>query len=591
MIAKLLRLGLILCALPGFAPTAHAAEGTVLTVSRTGNTLSGSLNTVFGGPVLFQNITVSTVDTNARLGLVTESVSGTTPAAAANAQVGIVIGENGACVCNGAAAAVVGGLSYSDSGHQDSVKVVATAFPTANVAMSVRTFSMQPGQTLNENLGQFAVSPGSAFTFSAPMMATANASQAGYAYVTFTDAGGHTLSTSQIWFTPGQQTLTTVNTGGTGGFSLTLPAHVNLADPEISVSFPGNLIYAASNASAAPLGLNPANTMPAVQQPVTGIGTSSAPMIWMSPQPDFITDVNNQGWSTVYGEWNQAASHTKIMRFPVAWLSTFSQDNLAQLVADMNANGISLVLEIQANNDWSAPGQPALCGGGMESFSDPGTANQVIAQLMAAGANLAMVVMDEPFYFGMYAPGTNACYGSAHGTVADEIGRATQLLSLYQAAFPNLIYGDIEPFPATNNGTSNGSTWTTDYPAFISGVQSQMGIQIPFMHMDINWDDTTRIPDAAHLLSLVQSVAGVIRGHGMKLGFIANGTSSASSDSTWMTTAESHISCVIDSGVKPEQWAFESWVSHPALTVPETNSSALTYLIDYYENQVSGHCP
>lgn len=590
MVFSRLRAGLLLCAALAYSVPALAVDPTTMTASRSGSTVSGRVVDAFGNGVFGATVYLTAVDGNGRMGVTTRSIPGTVPAGAVTGQVGIVVGpnvpNNGACVCNGAAAVVLGGLLYTDSGastHNYGVSVVPDPFQYPNVPLSVRTFELHPGDNYSLSFGTFAVSAGASFTFSVPVMATANAAQAGYAVLTFTDASGHAVGTpQQIWFTPGQQILGSVNTDVSGNFSTTLAAHAHLADPQLILTWAGNTIYGPSNTTVAPLGIVPANTMPSTQQLLAGLGTSTAPLIWMSPFSDFTNAVNSStGWNTVLTtQWRFAASYTKVLRFTPKIIHGFTQDQLAQLVHDMNGSGMVLELEIGPNNNYGVS-----CGSG-ESFDGPGDVNQAVSDLMSAGANLSMVGMDEPLWYGYY---NNAC----GYTMAQEVTSAYQLLHLWKAAFPHLIYGDVEPFPYVSDKTG----WSSDLVSFISGIQQKTGIQVSFLHMDIDWDhaplagsDPTK-PNVPQIQSLVNTVANVVRGNGMKLGVIINGNGSTGScmiclpsdTQTWMTEAEAHSDAVATSGALPEQLAFESWNNVPTATIPERNTSALTYLIDYYE--------
>lgn len=626
MMAKQLCLGLVACILLGFTLAAQASTPTVLTASRSGadglgETLSGSLKTFSGGAVPLQTVTISAIDTSARLGPAVQPLYGVVPTGAVNAQMGWKIGEDGACVCNGAAAAVVGGLTFTSNSVTDYAKIVPNGFPYPTVAMSVLTFNMPVNDVRDATLTaftvdsnnvdhtvgqQFPVTAGSNFTFSAPMMATANAAQAGFIFVTFLNASGQVVSTSKIWFTPAQQTVTTVTTDINGNFSVGLGAHVYLADPQMPLSFAGNALFGASGTTVAPLGLNPANTIPALQQPVTSLGTSTAPLIWMSPLPDFMNTVNGSsgGWDSLYADdttgWHTAAGKTQIMRFPAQWFSSFSADNIAWLTYKMNhANPpIYLAIEIEPN-DLYYSNQPAGCtstgcckSSNGESYSDPSVQNTLIAKLMGSGANLPIVIMDEPFHFGYALSDAGSCRAVYSGlgltyTPTNEAQNASLLLSIYKAAFPNLIYGDTEPFPALPLADTS---WATDYAAFIQALDSQLGVRVSFMHMDLDWNSL--VAHNTTVSSEVATVAPVVRNSplSMKLGVIADGDHTENSAAAWMADAESNIWCILNSRVAPEQWAFETWDSQPTATTPDTSSTALTYLIPYYLNRTSGSC-
>jgi hypothetical protein len=49
-----------------------------------------------------------------------------------------------------------------------------------------------------------------------------------------------------------------------------------------------------------------------------------------------------------------------------------------------------------------------------------------------------------------------------------------------------------------------------------------------------------------------------------------------------MDRARLHINAVEGAGVNPEQIIFVSWDKYPSRTLPETDPTALSSLIDYY---------
>jgi hypothetical protein len=145
---------------------------------------------------------------------------------------------------------------------------------------------------------------------------------------------------------------------------------------------------------------------------------------------------------------------------------------LARLVHELNAHHIAINLGILATNWFHEP----PCGGGIEGYSDPGSANGTVAKLLRAGASIGMISMDEPLYFGHYYQGKNACGSS----IEDVARRTAVIVKIYTAAFPNVIIGDSEPFPAI----SNAPGWQADYPRWVESFQRETGTALSFTDID-----------------------------------------------------------------------------------------------------------
>jgi hypothetical protein len=62
------------------------------------------------------------------------SVSGTTPADAAITMIGVRVGSEGGCVCDGEAGAVIGDMHYQEKGNRQAGDFVLVKLPVAAAA-------------------------------------------------------------------------------------------------------------------------------------------------------------------------------------------------------------------------------------------------------------------------------------------------------------------------------------------------------------------------------------------------------------------------------------------------------------------------
>ena len=193
-----------------------------LSLSRSGDGVSGTLTGPNGAPVAGAAIKLTAVDVAGRAWPTLRSLSGTIPEGAATAVVGFRLGVEGACDC-GEGAVILGGLHYREQGKpvQDVSPVV---LPVAGAPASLRTLVVTRGRTLAPNLKQFPVNPGAAFSFQAWIAAPEAAERSGYAMVVFLDAKGKGLLRQNLWFTPSAQPLGPAVTDAQGRFHVAWPA-------------------------------------------------------------------------------------------------------------------------------------------------------------------------------------------------------------------------------------------------------------------------------------------------------------------------------------------------------------------------------
>jgi hypothetical protein len=129
----------------------------------------------------------------------------------------------------------------------------------------------------------------------------------------------------------------------------------------------------------------------------------------------------------------------------------------------------------------------------VEGYSDPGSANQTVARLMRAGASVSLIEMDEPLWFGHYYTGKSAC----RSLIENVAERTAVIVKIYTAAFPNVIVGDGEPFPAV----SSQPNWAADYAAWTAAFRKATDMPLAFLNLDFNWGDPRLNTGSAHVLA------------------------------------------------------------------------------------------
>jgi hypothetical protein len=563
------------------APGAHAAGrpspkvASTLAASSSTTTLSGTLTS--GGKAV-ANATVSAyaLDVTARTGMMWHEFDGTVPTGTVSAIIGVRAGTDGACICNGAAGASIGGVWYVEPTTGLTRDYSPVSLPVSGAPDSVRTYALTPGQVVSSNLGQFTPGAGKPYSLYVAIGATGNAASAGYVSVIFLNSKGAELRRDKVWFTPAQLSVGSAVTNASGQYSIAVPATVAAVYPEYHLSYAGGSTTLASASVLASNATTAQAAMPALaQQLPTKTQLNGARMAWFTPREDFLGLLaSGQTWDQVLTQWSNGAQHVQVISLAAENLLAIPDAALPGILRALDSHGLALALQIQPSNWYNE----VSCGGGIESYSDPGTANNVVQKLLNAGGKLSAITMDEPLWYGHYYAGSNACKSS----IADEARRAAVIVKIFTAAFPNVIVGDIEPFPEL----SLQANWQTDYAAWLSAFSAASGAKVAFLQMDFDWDHAALYPyqyaSINAITTLAQQVATAARAQGLGIGMICNGNYSASTDSLWATAAQFHMDVIATSGSNPDQLLFQTWVTPPTHTLPESDQTTLSGLLYYY---------
>ena len=472
----------------------------------------------------------------------------------------------------------MGGIHYREKGTgkppQDDSPVNV---PIQGSPPSVRTLELVPGKVFAPNLKQFPVSAGAPYTLDTAIAATAAAERAGYVTIVFLDASGKGIRRDSIWFAPSSQSVGTARTDDHGSFRLQLPSTIVLAQPKIRAEYSGSATVRPAVGILAS-SLSEVNaSLPALEPPLFG---SSSPLTMLFMRSDVVpVFAEDPPIPSVQEPWDQAAKRIQVAYFSAGGILKIPDESLARMVRDFEARRIGLGVEILATN-WF---HERPCGQGIEGFIDPGSANQVVTKLLKAGATLEQVGMDEPLWFGHFYTGKNACQSS----LAELVNRVAVIVKIYAAAFPNVLVGDVEPFPAV----SNKPNWEAAYASWVKAFHSATGTSLNFLRLDFNWGDSSlsadhqhNTPDPAHIANLARQVNAVARQNGLLTDMIMNGGGApiAHSDGEWMQQARMHIRALQAPGIRFDHVLFESWDKFPARTLPMSDPNALGSLVPFY---------
>jgi uncharacterized protein (TIGR03437 family) len=296
--------------------------------------------------------------------------------------------------------------------------------------------------------------------------------------------------------------------------------------------------------------------------------TASTQTIWFSP-------ISPAAWNNIIGSvdyldlfapgaaWTTASSRIQVFKlYPEMLFSvspgSFSDSTLQLIFSWLNSHNIALAVEFPPLTPSST------CGMGVEGFAGQ-LALSMATRIQQLGGNLQYLAFDEPFYHGstLYS-GPNACQWTPQQIAANAFQSVVQV----RTVFPNVIVGDIEPVPA-------GADWLSQYTAGVDAWRTASGGPFAFFHFDVNWQVDWK-PN-------VESMRQALQQRAIPFGIIYNGWTTDLSNAQWMADAENHYAeWEAQGGTIPNHVIFQSWYAYPDHVLPETDPTALTYLIDSY---------
>jgi hypothetical protein len=270
-------------------------------------------------------------------------------------------------------------------------------------------------------------------------------------------------------------------------------------------------------------------------------------------------------------EWPLAASRTSVFIIWAQWLATnlpghASDAELREAFNFLARKNISLGL------DTSSLEPDATCGQGVETFV--GTTEQMVDLLQRPrlfGGEIKVISLDSPVYFGNIYDGPNAC----HWPISKIVDQVVARVKRFKAVLPDAIIGDIEPALTPQSLNNRPIDWISRYREFYLGYRKAMGSDFAFIHADNaafgpSWQKSVR------------ALADLAAELGVPFGLFYQGDINDTSDGAWMTKARERIIETELHDRIPEHALFQSWHPYPKHSLPETDSSAFTSIINWY---------
>ncbi len=289
--------------------------------------------------------------------------------------------------------------------------------------------------------------------------------------------------------------------------------------------------------------------------------------VWFTPLPlvqhpiGYFGSTDYLSLFTPTAPWQQAASRVQVFKLYEEGVNALSDSDLTNLITNLKQRNIALALEAPVLSSTT-------CGAGIEGFG--GSFLSIAQRIKALGGTLTYVAMEQPFQWGSLYTGSNSCQWTAQQVATNA------LLAINEAktVFPGLLVGDIAAVPPFRDSSSD---WATAYGVWFDTWQSLAGAPLAFFHVDGDWTEP-------NWKAAVAAIRPVATRRGIPFGMVYNGFITDESDAAWMTAAENHFVDyeINDGNPPPHQVNFQSWNPYPTHVLPETDSTAFTYLIDRY---------
>ena len=285
-----------------------------------------------------------------------------------------------------------------------------------------------------------------------------------------------------------------------------------------------------------------------------------------------------QGWRKLFGDpdapWPDFMNRVQVVA--AAGIMQVPDDVLAKMFVKLKQKHLTFAIESLAQS-WV---HEAECGHGVESYYDPPGARKVAEKIKAAGGQIDIVAMDEPLYYGRYYSGRDAC----HSSIEKVAERAAAIMREYRQVFPNVVIGDIEPFPAITSQPN----WQNEYAAWMQAFSAASGEKLAFLQVDINWRGGTGGPRSADWRQSLRQITSFAQTQRLPIGIIynANMTPAISSDKAWLDSAVQNIAQIEGKmGIIPAQAIFHSWDKFPRRSITDEAGLGEDYLVKYYLGQ------
>jgi len=326
----------------------------------------------------------------------------------------------------------------------------------------------------------------------------------------------------------------------------------------------------------------PGATLPTVNAPSTStsivsqpqvtarpIDLNVTPLVWFAPLPPLPvvpgrSFTGSDDFMKLFepdAPWQAAAGRVQVFKLYGEWVGYATQFQLETAIDNAQQRGFTLAMEF-------GPLDAEDCGDGIEGFSGVSYAVNTAKRIKSAGGTLHFLAMDEPYFYGHFYDGPNACHWSAE-KIAQEID---QFVKAMRAVFPDILIGDTEAL--------SGLAGANQYKEWIEAFREVNGYDLAFLHMDVDWSR----PNWPNEIIAIEKQGEKLN---VPVGIIYTGNSFDPTDEEWLSAAGERVKKLeIEKGASPDHVLFQSWHDKPDHTLPESQEFTFTNFInDYFEDK------
>ncbi len=289
---------------------------------------------------------------------------------------------------------------------------------------------------------------------------------------------------------------------------------------------------------------------------------SARPLVWFAPLPPLPGRTGSTDFMDQFAPgapWTAAAGHIDVYKLYGEWVGDAGPDQLRTAVSDIARRGMVLAMEAGALT------AQAGCGQGIEGFPGKSAGLDLARRIKVAGGRLAVLALDEPYYYGHVYSGDGACHLGVDA-VATEVA---EFVSAMRSYFPEMQVGDIEPTPEPVS-SAGLADWLDAYGR-------AAGERFAFLHIDADWGRPSW-DGLAHDIQAMSTARGV------PFGLIYNG-GVAADRAQWIQVAGGRVRHFEASGPPPDHVVFQSWDPQPDQVLPDTDPTTFSgFVVSYFED-------
>ena len=287
---------------------------------------------------------------------------------------------------------------------------------------------------------------------------------------------------------------------------------------------------------------------------------TTRPQIWFGPQPPN-SPIAVQDYFDLFkpnAPWQQTARGIHVFMLYGGWINGRSTDaELQQAVADIQRRGLGIGFEMAPLQ------QTEECTGAIEGFGDPlWAATFVVTRIQQAGGRADYAFLEHPYDAVAYSNAPEVCRYSPERTAQD----VALFVQSVRSVFPEIRIGAIE---TADHSVEAVRLWVEAYRAVVREELDSFNFDLDYSQPD--WPKQAR------------AIEEYVRGRGIEFGIYYRGDENAASATEWIATAEQRfVAYEVIAGGRPDRAIFQSWHPQPDHVLPETDPSAMTYLVNRY---------